>query len=142
MSRVDRAGHPVEDMGLLHPYQLAQFHLSSSIVVLSACDTALGKQVLGEGLMGFSSSLLYAGGSQLVLTLTEVDGEASSRFLRDVYRQYLPGNNSMEHSITIARRAMARSRRFSDPYYWASFIVVGRPANTANTGFASMQDWK
>ncbi|HET9166986.1 MAG TPA: CHAT domain-containing protein, partial [Candidatus Angelobacter sp.] len=103
---------------------------------------ALGKQVLGEGLMGFSSSLLYAGGSQLVLTLTEVDGEASSRFLRDVYRQYLPGNNSMEHSITIARRAMARSHRFSDPYYWASFIVIGRPANTANTGFASMQDWK
>ena len=142
LSRVDRAGHPLEDMGLLHPYQLAQFHLSSSIVVLSACDTALGKQVLGEGLMGFSSSLLYAGGSQLVLTLTEVDGEASSRFLRDVYRQYLPGSNSMEHSITIARRAMARSRRFSDPYYWASFIVVGRPANTANTGFASMQDWK
>jgi CHAT domain-containing protein/Tfp pilus assembly protein PilF len=142
LSGVDRAGHPVEDMGLLYPYQLAQFHLSSSIVVLSACDTALGRQVLGEGLMGFSSSLLYAGGSQLVLTLTEVDGEASSRFLRDVYRQYLPGNNSMEHSITIARRAMARSRRFSDPYYWASFIVIGRPANTTNTGFASMQDWK
>jgi CHAT domain-containing protein/Tfp pilus assembly protein PilF len=142
LSRVDRAGHPVEDMGLLHPYQLAQFHLSSSIVVLSACDTALGKQVLGEGLMGFSSSLLYAGGSQLVLTLTEVDGEASSRFLRNVYRQYLPGNNSMEHSITIARRAMAGSLRFSDPYYWASFIVIGRPANTANTGFASREDRK
>jgi len=111
-------------------------------VVLSACDTALGKQVLGEGLMGFSSSLLYAGGSQLVLALTKIDAEASSQFLSDVYRYYLPGNNSMEHSITLARRTMAHSGRFSDPYYWASFVVIGRPTDTANTGFASMQEKK
>lgn len=140
LSRVDRAGRPVEGLGLLHPYQLAQFHLAGSIVVLSACNTALGKQVLGEGLMGFSSSLLYAGGSQLVLALTQIDAEASSRFLSDVYRQYLPGNNSMEHSITLSRQTMARSRRFSDPYYWASFVVIGRPTDTASAGFASMQD--
>lgn len=142
LSRVDSAGHPVEGLGRLLPYQLAQFHLAGSIVVLSACDTALGKQVLGEGLMGFTSSLLYAGGSQLVLALTQVDAEASSRFLSDAYRQYLPGHNSMEHSITLARRTMARSRRFSDPYYWASFVVIGRPTDATSTGFASMQDQK
>ncbi len=142
LSRVDHAGHPLQGLGLLRPYQLAQFHLDGSIVVLSACDTALGKQVLGEGLMGFSSSLLYAGGSQLVLALTKIDAEASSQFLSDVYRYYLPGNNSMEHSITLARRTMAHSGRFSDPYYWASFVVIGRPTDTANTGFASMQEKK
>ncbi|MBZ5494491.1 MAG: CHAT domain-containing protein [Acidobacteriia bacterium] len=136
LSLVNRAGRPVD--GYLHPYQLGQLHLNGSIVVLSACDTALGKQVLGEGMMGFSSSLLYAGASQLVLTLTAVDAEASSSFLTDVYRRFLQGTTSMEHSISLARRTMMHSRRFSDPYYWASFIVIGRPADTLKPGLASM----
>jgi CHAT domain-containing protein/tetratricopeptide (TPR) repeat protein len=136
LSLVNQAGRPVD--GYLHPYQLAQFHLAGSIVVLSACDSALGKQVLGEGIVGFSSSLLYAGAAQLVLTLAKVDAEASSYFLTDVYREFLEATNSMEHSITLARRTMAHSRHFSDPYYWASFIVIGRLADTIKPKLASM----
>jgi CHAT domain-containing protein len=136
LSLVNQSGCPVD--GFLHPYQLAQLNLAGSIVVLSACDTALGKQVLGEGIVGFSSSLLYAGASELVLTLTAVDAEASSDFLADVYRRFLKGTISMEHSITLARRSMIHSRRFSDPYYWASFVVIGRPADIITPGLASM----
>lgn len=127
LSRVDRAGRPVN--GLLLPYALAQLHLNGSIVVVSACDTALGKQVLGEGLAGFTSSLFLAGGSQLVLTITEVDAEGSSDFFSDVYRRFLAGSATMEHAMTLARRAMARMPQYSDPYYWASFIVIGRPSD-------------
>lgn len=127
LSMFDREGHSVD--GILRPDALAKLHLNGSIVVLSACDTALGKQVLGEGLSGLTSSLLSAGGSQLVLTLSEVDAEASSDFFSEVYRKFLAGSTSMEHSITLARAAMASQHRFSDPYYWASFIVVGRPAD-------------
>ena len=136
LSMVDHRGRPVD--GALEPYQLAQFHLDDSTIVLSACDTALGKQVLGEGLAGMTSSLLYAGGAQLVLTLTEIDAEASSRFLSGVYQRFLPGSVSMEHSLRLTRQAMAQDRQFSDPYYWASFIVVGRPAGPvggAENGF-------
>jgi CHAT domain-containing protein/Tfp pilus assembly protein PilF len=136
LSLVNQAGRPVD--GYLHPYQLAQFHLAGSIVVLSACETALGKQVQGEGMLGFSSSLLYAGASELVLTLTAVDAQASSYFLVHVYRRFLTGTTSMEHSITLARRTMMHSSRYSDPYYWASFIVIGRPADTIKPGLASM----
>lgn len=139
LSMVNADGRPVD--GTLHPYQMAQLHLMGSIVVLSACDTALGKQVMGEGLMGFSSSLFYAGASQLVLTLTKIDAEASSNFLSTVYQQFLPkGTRSMEHSVTIARRGMARDNRYSDPYYWASFVVVGRPTDTGNLGVVSRED--
>lgn len=139
LSMVTPAGRPVD--GILRPYQLAQFHLAGSTVVLSACDTALGKQVSGEGLMGFSSSLFYAGASQLVLTITKIDADASSHFLSDVYLEFLPkGTRSMEHSVTLARRAMVRDHRYSDPYYWASFIVIGRPAGTGSTGTVSMED--
>jgi len=125
LSLVDRRGRPID--GFLRTYQFAQFHMNGSTVVLSACDTALGKQVLGEGLAGLASSLLDAGAAQLVLTITAVDAEASSKFLSETYRWFLAGDVPMEHAQTLARRHMERSAGYSDPYYWASFVVIARP---------------
>ena len=132
LSMVDRRGRTVD--GFLRPYQLAGFHLNGSTVVLSACDTALGKDVLGEGLAGLTASLFRAGASQLLLTLAEVDAEGSSEFLRRVYgRLFSDGGASdraapdMEHALTQARVALAQSGRWADPYYWASFVLYGRP---------------
>lgn len=126
LSVVDQQGRPVS--GFLLPYQLADLRMKGSVVVLSACDTALGKKVLGEGMMGFSSSLFSAGASQLVLTVAEVDAQASSVFLSDTYSHLLgPDRTSMEHALTLARQSFLKSDRWSDPYYWASYIVVGMP---------------
>jgi CHAT domain-containing protein len=119
LSVVDRQGRPVR--GSLFPYQLAALRMKGGVVVLSACDTAMGKKVLGEGMMGFASSLFSAGASQLVLTIGEVDAQASSLFLSDAYSHFLGRNGtSMEHVLTLARQAFLRSDRWSDPYYWAS----------------------
>jgi CHAT domain-containing protein/tetratricopeptide (TPR) repeat protein len=127
LSVVDRQGHPVS--GLVLPYQLSGIPMNGSVVVLSACDTALGKKVLGEGMIGFTSSLFSAGASQLVLTLSEVNAEAASVFLSETYSHFLaPGSMSMEHSMTLARQALQQSDRWSDPYYWASFVEIGAPA--------------
>ena len=130
LSMVDRQGRTVD--GFLRPYQLAGLHLNGSTVVLSACDTALGKEVLGEGLAGLTASLFRAGASQLLLTLAEVDAEGSSEFLRRVYGKLFSGRSDaaapdMEHALTQARVALARSGRWADPYYWASFVLYGRP---------------
>lgn len=127
LSVVDRAGHPLS--GLILPYQLAGIPLNGSVVVLSACDTALGKKILGEGMLGFTSSLFSAGASQLVLTLSEVNAEAASVFLSETYSHFFaPGSVSMEHSLTLARQTLQKSDRWSDPYYWASFVEIGAPA--------------
>jgi CHAT domain-containing protein len=89
----------------------------------------LGKQVVGEGLAGFTTSLFAAGAAQLVLTVSPVDAEASAEFLSRTYRQVFgPRRAAMEYAITLARRGMAQSERWRDPYYWASFVVYGRPA--------------
>jgi CHAT domain-containing protein len=134
LTMVERDGRPVD--GFLRSYQLSQLHLNGSILVLSACDTALGKQVLGEGLAGLTASLFHAGAAQLVLTLTEVDAEGSSAFLREAYRHLFAARNanqpavSMEHALTLARRDMAQSLRWSDPYYWGSFSIYGRPTES------------
>ncbi len=125
LSVVDHRRRPVS--GFLLPYQLADLHMNGSVVVLSACDTALGKKVLGEGMMGFASSLFSAGASQLVLTIAEVDAQASSVFLSDTYRHFLGNQTSIEHALTLARQSFLRSDRWSDPYYWASYVIVGMP---------------
>lgn len=127
LSMIDRSGRPID--GFLHPHQLADLHLAGSTVVLSACDTALGKLLMGEGLVGLTSSLFHAGAAQLVLSLAEVDAQASSQFFSETYRQVLARRPvSMERALTLARRALAGSGRWSDPYYWASFVVIGRPS--------------
>jgi len=126
LSVIDRSGRPRD--GFLFPYQLANLHLRHSAVVLSACETALGKKVPGEGLAGFASSLFSAGASQLVLTISKVDAQASSIFLSKTYRRVLGHPpESMEHALTLTRRSFLHSDRWSDPYYWAPFVVVGMP---------------
>ncbi|HLJ85686.1 MAG TPA: CHAT domain-containing tetratricopeptide repeat protein [Candidatus Angelobacter sp.] len=118
----------------LYPYQMADLHLNGSVVVLSACDTALGKKVLGEGMMGFAGSLFSAGASQLVLTLSDVDAESSSSFLSDIYKNLLgPNATSLEHALTLARRSSVNSKRWSDPYYWATYVAMGSPTHSSQS---------
>ena len=122
---MDPSGRRVD--GYLRPYQLAGLHLPGSIVVLSACDTALGKQVPGEGMAGLANSLFYAGAAQLVLTLTQVDADGSSHLLAETYRDpFGPNHLGIETALTLARRKLEASARWHDPYYWASFVIIGR----------------
>jgi CHAT domain-containing protein len=126
LTLVDRGGRMVD--GYLRPYELAQWRLDGSLVVLAACETAQGKQVLGEGVVGLASSLLYAGASQLIATVARIDDEASAKFLDHTYRHLLgPHPVTTTRAVTLARRAIAASPRWTDPYYWASFVVIGRP---------------
>jgi CHAT domain-containing protein/tetratricopeptide (TPR) repeat protein len=140
LSMVDRAGAPVD--GFVRPYQLAHWRLNGSTVVFSACETALGKQVLGEGLLGFTASLFFAGAAQLVLTLSDVDAEGSAEFFSEVYRHLLAARpEPIDRSLTLARRGLSQSARWKDPYYWASFMVYGVPAESRSLppGFGKLE---
>jgi tetratricopeptide (TPR) repeat protein len=124
LSLVDHTGRRTD--GYLHPYQFAEFRLNRSIVVLSSCETALGKEVLGEGLVGFANGLFAAGAAQLVLALTKIDAESSAAFFAEAYKGLFSARSSgMERAVAQARRTLAKSTRWSDPYYWASFTVMG-----------------
>lgn len=129
LTQVDRHGRPV--VGILRPDDLTAWRLNGATVVLSACDSALGRQLTGEGLLGFTSALFQAGAAQLVMSLSPVDAEASAEFFRVVYRNMLgPRQMPLSRALLEARRALAGSQRWSDPYYWASFILCGRPARS------------
>jgi tetratricopeptide (TPR) repeat protein len=133
LSAVDVNGSPVESG--IGPDQMSSWGLRGSIVVLASCETALGKQVIGEGFDGFTASLLAGGASQVVLTVSRVDAEATSQFFSDFYKHLLGRtHDSLERSLTLARQALFRSERWSDPYYWAPFIAVGMPSATTTKG--------
>jgi CHAT domain-containing protein/Tfp pilus assembly protein PilF len=128
LSIIDRSDHLVG--GFMFPYQLASLRLRHSVVVLSACDSALGKPVLGEGMVGFAGSLFSAGASQLVLTISDVDAQASSIFFSKLYAQILKRRpETIEHALTLTRKAFHDSDTWSDPYYWASIILIGAPSS-------------
>lgn len=133
VSSFNRAGRPVPPF--LYPRHFGEMRLNGSTVILSACETALGKQLIGEGFLGWTGSLFQGGASQLVLTLAKVEAEASSAFLREAYGGlFSPKPMSTEQALTLARRKLAASRRWSDPFHWASFVAIGRPSKARISG--------
>jgi len=132
LSMFDASGRPID--GFLRPHQLSRFELRGSTVVLSACKTALGKEVLGEGLAGFAASLFAAGAGRLVLTVSEVDAESSSEFWSETYKRVFGSphtSTSFERATRLARRSLAQSAEWSDPYYWAPYAIYGCPSRTS-----------
>jgi CHAT domain-containing protein/Flp pilus assembly protein TadD len=100
--------------------------LSADMVVLSACDTA-GKEVTGEGLMGLTRAFLYAGSPSVVVTLWKVSDSKSPELMLRFYEN-LERSGDRAESLRQAKIGMVRSGGlFAHPYYWAPFILVGKP---------------
>ena len=94
------------------------------LVVLSACDTALGAQIPGEGLRGLTQAFFAAGSQRVLGTLWKVDDQATSEWMRHFY-QALNETHSPAKSLRRAQQAMAADPQWSDPYYWAGFVLAG-----------------
>ena len=101
-------------------------HLQAKLdlVVLSACNTALGEQVPGEGLRGLTQAFFAAGAQRVLGTLWQVDDQATSEWMRHFY-QSLKASHSPVKAVREAQRAMAADPQWSAPYYWAGFVLSG-----------------
>lgn len=121
MSRDD--GQP--DDGLLDISEIASLNLDCDLVVLSACGTARGKLVLGEGLLGLTRAFLYAGARSLAVTLWDVSDFTTAALVTSFYRHIASGRSNRaalrQSKIDLIRRGgLARH-----PYYWGPLILVG-----------------
>jgi CHAT domain-containing protein len=124
LSLVDREGKPRR--GFLSLEQIYNLSLpSAQMVVLSACDTALGREIKGEGLVGVTRGFLYAGASRVVSSLWEVNDVASAELMKHFYRGMLEKNLPPSAALRDAQLEMYRQPRWSSPYYWAGFIITG-----------------
>jgi CHAT domain-containing protein len=95
------------------------------LVVLSACQTALGKEVDGEGLVGLTRGFMYAGATRVVASLWNVDDLATSQLMANFYRIMLEEKISPAAALRKAQLQILKKRQWRSPYYWAAFQVYG-----------------
>jgi tetratricopeptide (TPR) repeat protein len=103
---------------------VCQLRAQLDLVVLSACDTALGKSIPGEGLQGLTQAFFAAGSQRVLGTLWQVDDQATSEWMRYFYKA-LKATGSPARAMTAAQRQMAATPEWSNPYYWAGFTLAG-----------------
>lgn len=111
---------------LLQVFEIFDLELNADLVVLSACETGLGKNVIGEGLIGITRAFLYAGVPSVVVSLWRVSDSSASVLMPDFYRM-LDGSGDKAEALRRAKLAMIDKKRFAHPYHWAPFILIGRP---------------
>lgn len=123
LSLVNEKGEPRD--GFLRMTDVYNLHLPAELVVLSACQTGIGKTLHGEGLVGLTRGFFYAGARRLVVSLWSVNDEATADLMNDFYRAMLKENAPPAAALRRAQREMIKSKRFSAPYYWAAFNLQG-----------------
>ncbi len=123
LSRVDEHGAPLEGfLGLRDVYNL---RLGADLVVLSGCETALGKQVRGEGLVGLTQGFLYAGARQVVASLWRIEDRATAELMSRFYRGLLVEGRAPAAALRQAQLAILGDKRWRSPYYWSGFVLQG-----------------
>jgi CHAT domain-containing protein/tetratricopeptide (TPR) repeat protein len=123
LSLVDEAGRAQE--GFLRAYEIYNLKLNAELVVLSACSTALGKEIKGEGLAGLTRGFIYAGTPRVIASLWNVRDEATAELMKRFYRNMLAGKSSPAAALREAQISMWREPRWAAPYYWAGFVLQG-----------------
>ena len=122
-------GDPRED-GLLQVYEIFNLELGADLVVLSACETGLGRNVRGEGLVGVARALLYAGASNIVVSLWQVADASTSDLMIRFYR-HLGEDGDKAEALRLSKLEMIREGGFEHPYHWAPFILIGQPGRSS-----------
>jgi CHAT domain-containing protein len=112
--------------GYLRLYDIYTLELDADVVVLSACDTALGREIRGESLIGLTQGFLYAGAKNVVASLWQVPDNATSELMTRFYQLLLSGDRSPAQALAAAQRSMAAERLTSDPYFWGAFVIQER----------------
>lgn len=112
----------VED-GVLTALELSNMNLGHvDMVVMSACESGLG-ETSGEGVFGLQRGFKLAGANTLLMSLWKVDDTATQKLMTDFYKHYLSGKSKQE-SLHLAQESLRKSSEYSDPQYWAAFILL------------------
>ncbi len=124
LSLIDKDGHPHN--GFLRLDDIYNLRLPAELVVLSACQTGLGKEIRGEGFIGLTRGFMYAGAKRLVTSLWQVDDTATSELMGRFYRGVLKDKKlSPAAALRAAQIEMLQQPEWRSPYYWAAFTLQG-----------------
>jgi CHAT domain-containing protein/Tfp pilus assembly protein PilF len=132
LTNIDQNG--VARDGLMALNDIYTLDLSAELTVLSACQTALGKDVKGEGLVGLTHSFMSAGSKSVVASLWKVDDHATAALMSDFYQFMFREGMPPVVALRAAKLKMMQNRRWQAPYYWAGFVFQGDYESRINVG--------
>lgn len=108
--------------GVLNSFEISQMNLSGvNLVVLSACETGLGKFYGSEGVFGLQRAFKLAGADAVIVSLWQVPDQSTSELMIQFYKYYFKGY-SKNYSLLNAQKDIRK--RYNNPYYWAGFKLV------------------
>jgi CHAT domain-containing protein/tetratricopeptide (TPR) repeat protein len=124
-----RDSNGVNRNGLVPLPDIYSLDLSAELTVLSACQTALGKEIKGEGLVGLTHSFMSAGSKTVVASLWKVDDRATAVLMAEFYDGILQKGMTPSAALRSAKLKMMRDKQWNAPYYWAGFVLQGEYTN-------------
>ena len=126
LSGLELAHSSSSEDGLLQVREIFNLRLHADLVVLSACQSGLGREVSGEGLIGMSRAFLSAGAGSLVVSLWPVDDESTADLMVSFYHT-LRETRDKSAALRHAKLELIEHSPYYHPYYWAPFVLIGRP---------------
>lgn len=127
--------------GILQPSEIMQLHTNAEIVVLSACDTAVGRLQGEEGIANISRAFLLAGAKNVISTLWSTDDIFSAYLMKRFYAR-LAANATVASALTGAKREVLRTYgKEALPYYWAGFTLEGLGNHSIGTMQSTRQTY-
>ncbi|NJK75210.1 MAG: tetratricopeptide repeat protein [Microcoleus sp. SU_5_6] len=123
MSMVDDKGNLVN--GFLRLTDIFNLKLAANLVVLSACQTGLGQNIQGEGMVGLTRGFMYAGAQRVGVSLWNVDDEGTSVLMQKFYQKMLQEKLAPAAALRAAQMELMSQEKWRSPYYWAAFTLQG-----------------
>ncbi|MEG4942059.1 tetratricopeptide repeat protein [Microcoleus sp. F4-D5] len=123
LSLVDEKGNPLN--GFLRLTDIFNLKLAADLVVLSACQTGMGQNIQGEGIVGLTRGFMYAGAQRVVVSLWNVDDEGTATLMSSFYQGMLKKGLTPAAALRAAQLEMLKQEEWRSPYYWAAFTLQG-----------------
>ncbi|MBD2359976.1 tetratricopeptide repeat protein [Anabaena minutissima FACHB-250] len=123
-SLVDKDGKAQK--GFLRLNDIFNLDLPAELIVLSACESGLGKEVQGEGLIGLTRGLMYAGSARIVVSLWKVNDQATSLLMQELYTQILREGKTPAVALREAQLKLWQQKQWQNPRFWSAFTIQGK----------------
>jgi CHAT domain-containing protein/tetratricopeptide (TPR) repeat protein len=123
MSMVDDKGNLVN--GFLRLRDIFNLRLAANLVVLSACQSGMGQNIKGEGMVGLTRGFMYAGAQRVAVSLWSVDDEGTAVLMQKFYQKMLQQKLAPAAALRAAQIEMMQQEKWQSPYYWAAFTLQG-----------------
>lgn len=114
-----------QEDGVLRADEIAALKLNADLVVLSACQTGVGKMIRGEGMIGLSRSFIFAGAPAVIVSLWSVPDQSTSLLMKRFYENLVVGHLSKAEALQQARITLLKDESYAHPFFWAPFVLTG-----------------